>query len=409
MYSKIKTSKGYSIIDTNGIYFFDKDEDYEKEVVKLNEISKSCDVNNKLEKESVSKVAIFLTEECNLRCIYCYANSGKENIKVSIKNAKQLIDFVAQKSDNIILDFHGGGEPLLHFDIIKELYEYVKSIGKLYKTVLITNGCIEKDKNEIIDWIVENIDMLSISCDGYGEIQNRNRPYKDGINSSKNVEDTIKQLVSKNYNFTVRSTITDENCDKLEKIIKYFDDLGVKNVIFSPCYNFGRSSDINLLPNPKKYSNSFMKAFEYAYNHNMTIRTNSFRIPGRDYCGALPGFNLALTTDNYISTCYEVINSKDKEGDMFIIGKISDEKIYIFEDKIINLSNIDNYNKNCKSCKFKMVCRGGCPIKHARNNEDASKNLCKITHTLVPKILDFIHENPDSYKTILKHSKEIIF
>ena len=61
-----------------------------------------------------------------------------------------MIDYVAEKADRIILDFHGGGEPLLYFDIIRHLVEYAKATGKLYRTVLISNGVIVGNKAEIL-------------------------------------------------------------------------------------------------------------------------------------------------------------------------------------------------------------------------------------------------------------------
>lgn len=404
MDSIIKTSKGNCVIHESGIYFIDKQENFQEKMQLINSKNNSIKINNN-SKKTLSKIAIFLSEDCNLRCIYCYANSGKRDVKVSVDNAKTLIDFICTKADKIILDFHGGGEPLLYFDIIKELHDYVKNKNKLYKTVLITNGYIENNKDEILHWITNNVDILAISCDGTPEIQNTNRPHVNNLESYKEVEDTIKKLVAKNYNFTVRSTVTNNSVSKLYDIIKYFHSLGVHNVIFSPCYNFGRSSDIKLIPNAKQYSESFMEAFKYAYENKINIRTNSFRLPGRNYCGALPGFNIALTTDGYISTCYEVIDSKDKSGNMFIVGKIENNTVKFFKEKIEKLNKIENLDYSCSHCSYKLVCRGGCPIKHVRNSKEASNNLCTITKLLVPKILDFIHSNPDSANIILRNTE----
>lgn len=152
MTNKISTSRGYCIIDETGILFYDHNQPESSiPVVKSEEWATTSD------QKSLGKVAIFLSEDCNLRCIYCYANSGTTEKVVSKENLKNLIDFVCSFCDNLILDFHGGGEPLLYFDTIKEIYEYAYSTDKLLRTVLITNGYIVSRQAAIIDWIIRHV------------------------------------------------------------------------------------------------------------------------------------------------------------------------------------------------------------------------------------------------------------
>lgn len=404
MEKKISTSHGYCIIDESGIYFYNQE--YPEKSIPI-PIAESSSPSS--DQKSLGKVAIFLSEDCNLRCVYCYANSGTTERVVSKENAKILIDFVSSFCDNLILDFHGGGEPLLYFDTIKEIYEYAYSTGKLLRTVLITNGYIVSNQSEIIDWITDHVDILAVSCDGTPQIQNAQRPHMSGCGSAEAVERTITMLVEKDYGFTVRSTVTGASVEYMLDITKYFHSLGIENVIFSPCYNFGRSTDRILLPEPQKYAENFMKAFDYAYHHGMSIRTNSFRMPGRAYCGALPAFNICLTVDNKISTCYEVINASDPASEVFIIGEITDGKVVLSKDRLNNLRNIKFDATNCDNCDYRLVCRGGCPVKMYRNSIGSSSNLCSITRLLVPKILDYIHANPESASCILRNVETIDF
>lgn len=402
MTNKISTSRGYCIIDETGIFFYDHNQPESSiPVVKSEEWATASD------QKSLGKVAIFLSEDCNLRCIYCYANSGTTERVVSKENSKILIDFVCSFCDNLILDFHGGGEPLLYFDTIKEIYEYAYSTGKLLRTVLITNGYIVSRQAEIIDWITSHVDILAVSCDGTPEIQNAQRPHMSGCESAQSVERTITMLTERDYGFTVRSTVTGASVEYMLDIMEYFHSLGVENVIFSPCYNFGRSTDRDLLPNPQKYAENFMKAFDYAYRHDMSIRTNSFRMPGRAYCGALPAFNICLTVDNKISTCYEVINAADPASEVFIIGEVADGKVVLSKEQLTKLRNIKFDATNCDNCAFRLVCRGGCPVKMYRNSVGSSSNLCAITRLLVPQILDYIHSNPDAAPCILRNVEAI--
>lgn len=99
---------------------------------------------------------------------------------------------------------------------------------------------------------------------------------------SAEIEETIRFFQEHHYVYTVRSTITKEGAEKLYEITKYFGELGVKYLVFSPCYNFGRSDDSNLVPDPQIYSENYMKAVKFAYEHGIRLTSNSFsfsRIP----------------------------------------------------------------------------------------------------------------------------------
>lgn len=142
---------------------------------------------------------------------------------------------------------------------------------------------------------------------------------------------------------------------------------------------------------------------DFAYKHSMRLTSNAFRFPGHYYCGALSGFNLALTTDNYISSCYEVVDSTDPVADLFIVGEVTDQGVNFFNKAIDNLSSMDLENDNkCSKCDFRLVCRGGCPVKKARNSYESSNMQCAITKYLVPKILKYVKQNPESATYLLK-------
>ena len=403
MDNKFKTDNGYCIVNESGFYFYSNDS-YNKELKfdnkkTGNEYSQST--------KHLGKISIFLSENCNLRCIYCYADSGKGVRTVSLTSAKTLIDFVSQKSDYFILDFHGGGEPLLFFFFFLDIYDYAHDTGKLLRVVLISNCYIQDRKTEILDWIVEHVDVFAISFDGIPLVQNFQRPAVINSTSSEIVEDSVRYLVKKNYNFTVRSTVTGFSDKYMFENIKYFHSLGIRNVIFSPCYNYGRSDDANLLPNPTIYVKQFMDCVSYAYKNNLTLRTTSFRMPGKSYCGALPAYNICLTVDDYISTCYEVTSKNDFASDLFFVGKIENGNVVFWKDKILNLKSFDLDGK-CSKCECRFVCRGGCPVKQYRNSVRSSGNLCAITKLVVPKILTYLHENPNAANNLL-HNSELVY
>ena len=73
------------------------------------------------------KATISLTHDCNLNCSYCY--SGKKfNRKISLDTAKRAVDLIFEKTkigEELTIGFFGG-EPILEFNLIKELTKYIR-------------------------------------------------------------------------------------------------------------------------------------------------------------------------------------------------------------------------------------------------------------------------------------------
>ena len=72
---------------------------------------------NSLAEYKPTNVTFLPTSDCNLRCIYCYADSGKTSKYLPIHIAKAAIDFVFNNTKDrnvskVQVGFLGGGEPL---------------------------------------------------------------------------------------------------------------------------------------------------------------------------------------------------------------------------------------------------------------------------------------------------------
>lgn len=132
-------------------------------------------------------IILQVTQNCNLRCKYCvysgsYVNRQHNNKRMSLDTAKDVIDFFwshTSKSDNLSFGFYGG-EPLLEFDLIKEIVAYInkKFAGKKHTFTITTNATLLGE--EQIRFLAENDFQLVISLDGPAEIQNANRVFADG-------------------------------------------------------------------------------------------------------------------------------------------------------------------------------------------------------------------------------------
>ena len=121
----------------------------------------------------VTALCLQVAQDCNLRCKYCFADTGEFHGGRSLMSAetgKKAIDFVIQNSGsrhNIEIDYFGG-EPLMNFEVVKEITEYAKEQGKIhnknFRFTITTNGILLND--DIKTYINENMSNVVLTLDG---------------------------------------------------------------------------------------------------------------------------------------------------------------------------------------------------------------------------------------------------
>ena len=128
----------------------------------------------------VKALCLHVAHTCNLNCAYCFASQGKyhgDRAVMSFEVGKRALDFLIENSGtrhNLEVDFFGG-EPLMNFDVVKELVAYARSIEKKYdknfRFTLTTNGVlIDQD---VIDFCNKEMSNVVLSLDGRKEIHDR--------------------------------------------------------------------------------------------------------------------------------------------------------------------------------------------------------------------------------------------
>ena len=141
----------------------------------------------------VKALCLHIAHSCNLNCSYCFASQGKyhgERALMSFEVGKRALDFLIENSGtrrNLEVDFFGG-EPLMNFDVVKQLVEYARSIekekGKNFRFTLTTNGLLIDD--DVIDFCNREMSNVVLSLDGRKEVHDRYRVDYAGIGSFPN-------------------------------------------------------------------------------------------------------------------------------------------------------------------------------------------------------------------------------
>lgn len=190
----------------------------------------------------VKALCLHIAHDCNLACRYCFAEEGEyqgRRALMSYEVGKQALDFLIQNSGsrkNLEVDFFGG-EPLMNFEVVKELVIYGREQEKLhnkkFRFTLTTNGILLND--EIMEFANREMSNVVLSIDGRKEVNDLMRPSRNGKGSYDIIlPKFIKVAESRNQtNYYVRGTFTHNNLDFSEDV-KHLAELGFKQISVEP-------------------------------------------------------------------------------------------------------------------------------------------------------------------------------
>ena len=190
----------------------------------------------------VKALCLHIAHTCNLNCSYCFASQGKyhgDRALMTFEVGKQALDFLVANSKgrrNLEVDFFGG-EPLMNFQVVKDLVAYARSIekeaGKNFRFTLTTNGMLIDE--DVIDFANRECSNVVLSLDGRKEVHDRYRVDYAGKGSWETIVPKFQQLVRarEGKNYYMRGTFTHANPDFL-KDIETMLDLGFTELSMEP-------------------------------------------------------------------------------------------------------------------------------------------------------------------------------
>lgn len=359
--------------------------------------------------KSLSSITLMLAQECNLRCIYCYGNSGVYgnrgvmNLDTAIKAVDFLID--VSKEDKLYAIFFGG-EPLLKFDIIKKVVSYCKNkeavIGKKFYFSITTNGTLIN--KEIEEFFIENKFAVQISIDGTKEKHDANRYDKNHKGCYNRVlKNTLK--LRKDFVVSARATASENNLDYVE-IFEHLYSLGFVRITIAAAQNVLDKKHFEiLLREYKRYIWYFYSLIKEG-NFDKACTMNDIIMPLRKFeygservlsCGVVRTM-CAVDIDGKIFPCHRFVSNKECS-----IGSISNgmaEKACDF----LNKTKINSHSQ-CQKCWAKNLCLGGCPNENYENSGDitiSSNRTCRFNQMLFEELLKV-------YVNLTENEKEKIF
>ena len=301
-------------------------------------------------KNMAHSVTFQVTEQCNLRCTYCY-QIDKHNTYMPIEVGKQGIDMLLastpenntyinpEKSPGIIIDFIGG-EPLLAIDVITELIEYFKKRtielqhpwANRHRFSICSNGLLYFDP-KFQDLLTKygNEISFSISIDGIKELHDMCRLQPNGEGSYDIAIAAVKDYVERSLgHMGSKMTLAPENIMWTSKAIKNLVELGYNDINLNCVFEKGWTlKDANklyyqlkdaadyLIEN-RKYLDTEVSIFDMNIGKPMSKEDN------KNWCGGT-GAMLAIDYKGDIYPCLRYMESSvGPNVPKLIIGNVWD-------------------------------------------------------------------------------------
>ena len=321
----------------------------------------------------VKALCLHIAHTCNLNCSYCFASQGKyhgERALMSYEVGKRALDFLIENSGtrrNMEVDFFGG-EPLMNFDVVKQLVAYARSIekekNKNFRFTLTTNGVLVDD--DVIEFSNREMSNVVLSLDGRKEVHDRYRVDYAGNGSWEKIVPKFQKFVNARggKNYDMRGTFTHANPDFLEDI-KTMLDLGFSELSMEPVV--AASDDPAALTEEDKPV--VMKQYEdlaklmlerdkegkpFTFYHYMIDLKGGpciyKRISG---CGSGTEY-MAVTPWGDLYPCHQFVgDEKFKLGDIW--SGVNNKKI---QDEFASCNVYAR--EECRDCWARLYCSGGC-------------------------------------------------
>ncbi|WP_234117397.1 radical SAM/SPASM domain-containing protein [Clostridium hydrogenum] len=321
------------------------------------------------EGKKLKQLRLLLTNKCNFKCIYCYANGGNYNLgqtaDMSIETAKKIIEYFYGKYQEIKQISFFGGEPLLGKKTIEFVCEYVtklfkeNKIAKMPMFSMVSNGyCIDEEVLKIIEKY--NIKMI-VSIDGPRKIQNLQRPLINGEETYDKVCNNLFRL-RKLDSFSIEATYTklgEENGLTRYDIRDYLSKkFNVSRVIVNSAasYHINTKEDTDenkYSPKEKlnyvQYFNKFFSNYPYIFDDFIIRLINVYRTSHyiENFCDAgVSQFTVLMTGDIY--PCQIFLGEESKRlGNVF-----QDDEVKSMDGLCKSKNEI-----KCKKCGDKRFCQ----------------------------------------------------
>jgi len=320
----------------------------------------------------VKSMCLMVAHDCNLRCKYCFGDTGEyggDRELMSKKVGEAAIEYIIEHSGprkHCEVDFFGG-EPLVNMPVVKHVTAYVRrreqETGKEFKLTLTTNGMLLNDEN--IKFLNDNNVSLVLSMDGRKEVHDRMRPDAGGNGTyDRCVANFRKFVASRNdQNYYMRGTYTKYNLDFTDDVLSMadagFDILSVEPVVAKDApYGITEAELPRIFAEYDRLTAAYLERHRegrgfFFFHFNMDLSNGPCVAKRLAGCGAGHEY-YAVAANGDLYPCHQFVGRKKyKLGTVFTGVEDHELPRYFRESHVLN-------KPKCRDCWARFFCSGGC-------------------------------------------------
>ena len=340
------------------------------------------------EKVELQNLCLVLSQDCNMRCIYCYENGGSFNKTRKIMDCstiKKIVDWwiskIPQEISLVRVEFYGG-EPLLNISGFMYAIEYInekmKQLNKKVRYFVITNGTLIN--GEILEVLKINKVTVTLSIDGDRESQNVNRRLLGNQDSYDIVIQNLHRLLDLNVRVLARITMTQGNVKRLFNSVVSLWEAGIDEVDCIAVLTNSeklriREDDLIELRKTcemiqKKLVDNLITKNEQVFGHYLRIIGSLYDNWDKFYpmCGYYSYKKIYCTPDEELYNCEKLICFNSE-----CLGTVDEIECIQLKERITS----HTYSKKCAECVMRRVCGGYC-YADAKQYDNYLGVLCEI-------------------------------
>ncbi len=313
---------------------------------------------------------------CNLNCTYCFYRDEALNRvtachpPMTLETARNLLEKLLDGADGLHIGFQGGEPSLVGLDWFRSFVSLSDEINTRHVPIdwfFQTNGTLLTD--EWGEFFRRRNILVGISSDGFPRMHNLFRRTNQGTRSSSDVERGIQAMIRKKVDFNILIVVTDEVCDNLDAIWKYFLDRGLVYQQYIACLD-PLSGEVNRFLSPEKYGRFLVDLFDrydFALRSGMRVSIRLFDNWMDELFGAPPeacdmrgacSVQYVCESDGTIYPCdFCCIDS-------FELGNINTDTLQMIDSRREEIKFLERglpMPEKCRSCRYVALCRNACP------------------------------------------------